>query len=91
ARIHIDTAIGGGFNSAQARILAALIAVNLKLENVALSHLEVIKDILKHYPEAEMLYAQLMLKAGNTEAAQQLLSGKELQQSDIQLLAATAF
>tara|TARA_Y100001963_G_scaffold153115_1_gene239206 strand:- start:183 stop:2948 length:2766 start_codon:yes stop_codon:yes gene_type:complete len=91
ARINIDTAIGGGFNSAQARILAALIAVNLKLENVALSHLEVIKDILKHYPEAEMLYAQLMLKAGNTEVAQQLLSGKELQQSDIQLLAATAF
>ena len=91
ARINIDTAIGGGFNSAQARILAALIAVNLKLENVALSHLEVIKDILTHYPEAEMLYAQLMLKTGNTAAAQQLLSGKELQQSDIQLLAATAF
>lgn len=91
ARINIDTAISGGFNSAQARILAALTAVKLKLDNVALSHLEAIKDILKHYPEAEMLYAQLMLKTGNTEAAQRLLSGKELQQSDIQLLAATAF
>lgn len=91
ARIHIDTAISGGFNSAQTRILAALTAVNLKLDNVALSHLEAIKDVLKNYPTAENLYAQLMLKTGNTEAAQQLLSGKKLEQSDIQLLAATAF
>ncbi|HEX5792052.1 MAG TPA: tetratricopeptide repeat protein, partial [Rheinheimera sp.] len=91
ARIYIDTALANGFHSPQARILAALTAVNLQLENVALSHLETIKDILKHYPEAETLYAQLLLKAGNTDVAQQLLSAKQLQQSDIQLLAATAF
>lgn len=91
ARDYIDKAISNGFSTPPARILAALIAVNLQLENVALNHLETIKNTLSSYPGMENLYAKLMLNAGNTDVAQQLLSEKELQQSDIQLLAATAF
>lgn len=90
-RIYIDTAIANGLNSPQARIIAALIAINLKLDNVALNHLDSVKDSLSSYPPAQRLYAALMLKSGNTEAAQQFLSAKELEQTDIELLSATAF
>ena len=91
ARIYIDTAIANGFSSPQARILAALVAVNLKLDNIALNHLDVAKDALHIYPPAQRLYAVLMLKTGNTDVARQFLSEKELQNTDIQLLSATAF
>jgi cellulose synthase operon protein C len=91
ARVYIDTAISNGLRSPQARVIAALIAINLQLDNVALNHLDAVKDTLDVFPPAQRLYAVLMLRAGNTEAAQQLLSDKELQHTDIELLSATAF
>jgi putative PEP-CTERM system TPR-repeat lipoprotein len=86
-----EIAINNGLNSVSSRVLAAISATQLGLEQQALNHLQAVHTQLGLYPPAQKLYVALKLKFGDTDAARQQLLNSENAATDLQLVSATAF
>ncbi len=86
-----EIAIDNGLNSVSSRVLAAISATQLGLEQQALNHLQAVHSQLGTYPPAQKLYVALKLKFGDTDAARQQLLSDDNAGADLQLVSATAF
>mgnify|MGYP006139245815 CR=1 FL=1 len=91
AKEHAEKAINNGYKTPQARIIAAIAAVNQNLESQALHHLSAVKDQLHIYPPAQKLYSMLQLRSGEAREAQSMLLDMSQTGQDMQLVAATSF
>ena len=91
AKEHAEKAINNGYKTPQARIIAAIAAVNQNLESQALHHLSAVKDQLHIYPPAQKLYSMLQLRSGEAREAQSMLLDMNQTEQNMQLVAATSF
>ena len=91
AKEFIEKAINNGYKTTPARIVAALSNYQLNLNSQALHHLSAIEHQLDAYPDAKKLYIGLLLQAGNTADASDMLKNVDITDQDLRLVATAAF